>query len=177
MLSNFPVSGLPEGLSAPSLPPPRGFKPVEHAYDVVQLPRNPHPPSRTRSGAKLAGLRYEKKIKEHLTRTFGADAILAPWFSFSDGGKRRCCSPDALIRRGDHFVIVEIKIRHVVDSWWQLRHLYLPVLEQWRPMSQFRLLTIVGSYDPSTFYPEITPLVYDFAEIPEDRIAVMRLKK
>lgn len=173
----FPNSrGLPEGLSAPSLPPPRGFIPAENVYDVIQLARNPHPPSRTRSGAKLAGLRYEKKVRERLLKDYGADVMVAPWFSYSDGGKRRCCSPDAIIRRGDHFIIAEIKIRHVADSWWQLRRLYLPVLEQWRPLSQFRLLTIVGSYDPATFYPEETSYIYDFSEVPESGIGVMRWK-
>lgn len=168
------VSGLSEGFPAPSLPP-RYFIPAVSPSNVVQLPCNPHRRSRTTNGAKLAGLRYEKKVKERLRLEFGDDAILAPWFSFTDG-TRRCCSPDFLLRRGDDFVIGEIKIRHVADSWWQLKRLYLPVMQAWRPASSFRLLTIVGSFDPATAYPEDISLIYDIGDLPDNKIGVMRWK-
>lgn len=172
------VNGFPKGFSVPSSPPLH-FIPAGEIASVWEMPGNPHRNCReTKTGAQMAGLRYEKKIKKKLEAIYGQNAVFAPWLSFTSVGsaRRRCCSPDVVIALGDGlYVIVEIKIRHVADSYWQLRHLYHPVMQKVYPSADIRLATIVGSFDPATYYPEEIDYIYDLSEVNE-RIGVLRWK-
>lgn len=169
--------GLPKGFSV-KVPPPPYFTPAGIVLEAEPIMAPGFAHSGRASGAKLAGLRYQKKVNKRLKEEFGAHALIGPWFGFtSANGKRRCCQLDACVKYDDNdFILIETKIRHTVLSYYQLKELYLPVIRAYRPDARIRLATIVGSYDCATPYPEEIDLIYDLAEASDDRIGVLKWK-
>jgi hypothetical protein len=97
---------------------------------------------------------------------YGDAYTASPWLCFSDGEKTRWCQPDGLLlfprlRRG---IVCEIKYSHTERAWWQVRRLYIPVLQVLLPHIEFRALEIVKWFDPDVRFPEATA----FCENPED---------
>lgn len=86
--------------------------------------------------------------------------MASPWFKFLVSGSKRprYCQPDALIldpHQGKLYV-VEYKLHHNPDAWWQLRSLYEPVLRTAFP-PEFWMMTLVEVtkwFDPVTPFPE-----------------------
>lgn len=83
-----------------------------------------------------------------------------PWVSFVDGvsGERRYCQPDALIiqpLRG-RITVIEYKYRHTELAYWQLFHLYIPVVQALfgRADWQFTGVEICARYDCAVVCPE-----------------------
>lgn len=116
-------------------------------------------------GAKGAGLRYEEKAQTTIRDSFrreGIEYLPSPWFKY-----RRCSSPhrenfaqpDGIApcpRRGVIF-LVEIKIKHTVDSYFQLLDRYVPLLDAFfnRPERLWRIapIEVCRWYDPHVAYP------------------------
>lgn len=109
-------------------------------------------------------------MHEHLEEVFSNKVILGPWIKFTSKGRERplYCQPDAIIldiRRGT-ITVVEIKIKHTSDAWWQLRRLYTPVVqhifgEGWT----YIVLEIAKWFDPHTRFPEEFTFVDDLASV------------
>lgn len=57
--------------------------------------------------------------------------------------------------------VVEIKYSHTSDAWWQLRRLYVPVLQRIFPQNlwDFEVCEIVRWFDPAVAFPEPWKLV------------------
>jgi hypothetical protein len=112
-------------------------------------------PARANSAAQKAGLSFEAKVQAALCSRFGAAYHPAPNVLFRDDSGARLCVPDGILGRpvSDPLVIVvEIKVQHMPEAWWQLRELYQPVLETiYRDVA---LLEICKVYDPHTPFPE-----------------------
>ncbi len=150
--------------------PPLDFIKVEDPHDVRVI-KYAHP-TRRLSASRRAGLRYEKRWTQFISTLWGGqyytfnDKLLA----FSDRKGQRCCKPDGVLvpRNADWFAIFEVKVGHISDSFWQLRHLYEPVLSQWAPLKNRRplALEVCRRYDPATFYPCSTKVlnVFDLDE-------------
>lgn len=106
--------------------------------------------------AQRSGVRYENKVFRFLKKIWPSCRI-NPLLDFYDGRERRRCRPDVL-----HFdfekglgLIIEVKIQHVPDAWWQLRKLYQPVVSQlYGKHIPLRVMEIVRSYDPAVPFPE-----------------------
>ena len=84
----------------------------------------------------------------------------------SDSPRRtptRYCELDGFIFRlaSAHITIIEIKLSHTADAWWQMRRLYQPALEKMFPPSiwAYSALEIVRWYDPRVAFPEPIRLV------------------
>ena len=102
----------------------------------------------------------------------GERCILGPWIKFKSAnqpGKFLWCQPDALILniRLGTINIVEIKLRHTSDAWWQIRSLYEPVVrrifgKEW----EYLPIEIVKWFDPHTKFPERLEFVKDVIDIP-----------
>ena len=144
---------------AKHFPPPR-FKLVKNAVS----PRFCEPPSfatgvakRGGRGKRAEGVRYESKVQEHLCDFYGDAYLPGPWLQFYDPDQR-ICQPDGILFDFERGVItlIEIKLRHCTDAYWQLRKLYQPVLRGMFPASlwDIRCIEIVRWYDPCVVWPE-----------------------
>lgn len=134
------------------LQPPLGFVPAIRVSSATRRGVGPFKASRGNSAAQKAGLRYEKKVKAFLERSFGPLFISGPWFEFVDQSERRWCQPDGIVVEESLITIVEIKYSWCALAWWQLVRLYAPVVGRAynRPT---RLICITRSFDPSTICP------------------------
>jgi len=111
-------------------------------------------------GRRGQGLRYEARAKEYLEGLFPEAFVPGPWFQFKCLGesKVRFCQPDGLLilPQEGKLVVVEIKLQHTSDAWWQLKWLYLPVLAAVFPPDLWAHapLELVKWYDCATAFPE-----------------------
>jgi len=130
------------------------------------------------SGAKKAGLAYEKKVNARLGEDYGDRYIPGVWFRFTskDQPGARFAQPDGLVwdlSRGV-ITIVEIKIRHSYRAWWQLRELYEPILAFKFPGWDIEVVEIFQWFDPQAEVPE---KVMHVAEVnyPTQRYKMMKM--
>jgi len=99
------------------------------------------------------------------------NAILGPWFIFQANGhpERRWCQPDAMIVniRTGLITLVEIKLRHTSLAWWQLRHLYTPVIRTLFPAPNWEIamVEIVRWFDPNIAFPERFKMLPDLTKV------------
>lgn len=173
-------------LKAIDVPPPPGFEPAvavewaKHATNVQSLP------TRGQTFSQRAGNRFEAQVQSALEKDFGPHYHNNPWFAFKDASGGRRCRPDGLILCAPKLelplaLILEIKIRHMPDAWWQLRRLYGPVVQVAYPRQTVRLVEIVKEYDCAMPFPEqprfIDSLDEALKEEPFEEIGVLIWKK
>lgn len=142
---------------APRAFPPLNFQEARDPHDV-RLINYTHQPSRV-SASRRAGIRYESRWHTFAGKTWKTEYKSFPdkLFAFSDVSGQRCCRPDGILisAKSDFFVIFEVKVGHISDSYWQLRRLYEPVLSQWSYCRGRRsvVVEVCRRFDPATFYP------------------------
>lgn len=151
-------------LSSEPPPAPASFRPAGRVL-AASLSFPPAIRKKRYTGRRLEGVRYEKKVHEHMELLYGDRYVPNPWLKFFSEGKWRWCQPDALlldVARG-RLTIVEVKYQHTSDAWWQVRQLYQPVLEQIFPRNlwEYDACEIVKWYDPATLFPERTVLAQE----------------
>ena len=77
-------------------------------------------------GAKLEGIRYERKLATAL-----ASPVCGQWFDYTDAsGRYGFCQTDAIVRVGETLVVLEAKYTWTEDGHRELEGLYLPVVEE-----------------------------------------------
>lgn len=92
-----------------------------------------------------------------LGQTFGLRYLPSPWIEVETPGGRRFCEPDGLIIAPDEalITIIEIKLRHTVNAWWQMHKVYEPAVcaafagGPWA----IALCEVVRWYDPGEPFP------------------------
>lgn len=144
-------------------PPPRRFRPATNVGRVElanQAPAFAKTPRRLQ-GAKGNGIRYERKAQSYLSNLFGAQYLAGPWFIFEEGDSERWCQPDGLLFLADKIVLVEIKLAHCALAWWQLEHLYLPVVRHFYGDRDYATCEVVRWYDPAIAFPRQVTLLPD----------------
>jgi hypothetical protein len=91
--------------------------------------------------------------------------VRSPWIKFLSDGRWRWCQPDGLLFLPEQgrLVVVEVKYQHTADAWWQVRHLYQPVLEHIFPrrLWEYEACEIVKWFDPAIVFPEKLVLALD----------------
>lgn len=123
---------------------------AEHSQEPPSFIR----PTRYR-GARARGVKYESKVREHLARKYTGRCYPSQWIRFRADGKERIrwCQPDNIIvDEGEHVLtIVEVKYQHTDAAWWQLFHLYRPVVSRLFHGLGYdvRCVEIVHWFDPS----------------------------
>lgn len=145
-------------------PPPARFRP---AGNVTWAEFALNPPlmvdriarQRTR-GARGAGNRYERYAQEYLIDRLGSAYVPSRWFVYRSRSIDRVsfAQPDGLYFDFQRGIITcfEIKIRHTDRAWWQVRHLYQPIVRHvfgtrlWR----YAAVEVVCWFDPHTSFPE-----------------------
>lgn len=153
MRPNFLFPGAP----AVKLVPPQNFVPAKDPHNV-RLIDHTHSPQRL-STSRKAGIRYEQKWHSFYSRLMPGQyrTFEHKLFAFADVSGQRCIRPDGLLipPESDWFGIFEVKVAHISDSFWQLRHLYEPVLSRWSYLQSRRavVLEVCRRYDPATVYP------------------------
>ena len=151
--------------------PPNGFKP---AVAVEETRISLTPPSFIRpqryTGRRAEGVRYECRAQEYLMQQYPNRYTPGPWLYFRDFTGWRWCQPDGLLFdfKNGRIIVVEMKYQHTADAWWQLRKLYVPVLQAAFPHTlwKFSVCEVVKWYDPATVFPEQVEMVkrIDLAE-------------
>jgi hypothetical protein len=166
-------AGPPQGLALP----PVGFYCPRSIWSAGRSaePWSSKPTARP-SPAQRAGLRYQATVEKRLSETYGPAVELGPWFRYVDDSHRpRWCQPDAVILApgdGGAPLVVEVKLRWMDTAWWQLRCLYLPVLERVFG-SAFRTVAVVRSFDPAVVVPGPVHLVDSLAAAPSSDVGVV----
>lgn len=90
---------------------------------AAKATRPGHTPGRA-SGAKAAGLRYERALAKALPTGWSH----GEWFEFEDLNGWGMCQPD-FFKVGSAVVVLEAKYTWTSEASCQLMHLYRPVLE------------------------------------------------
>lgn len=150
------------------LPQPQGFKPCTREEITFAEIGGPGPSGfasrRGGRGAKAAGLRYDRRVAAHFERYPGF--VGHPWVRF---GTRtaglRWAQPDGLfvdLLLG-RITILEFKLKHTTDAWWQLRRLYEPLIRFLfgERLWHFACCEIVRWYDPAIRVPEQVTFIDD----------------
>lgn len=109
---------------------------------------------RPQTAACARGLAHERKLAEAL-----ADnpwVVIGPWIEYTlMDGTRGLCQPDFL--HFDHvygrLTVIEAKLRHCAAAYYQLMHLYLPVLQTMFPSWHIRAQEVVRWYSHSEPFP------------------------
>jgi len=116
-------------------------------------------------GAKGAGLRYEERAQPAISAAFrerGIEYLPSPWFKYrrrAVPSRENFAQPDGIApdpKRGIIF-LVEIKIKHTPESYFQLLDRYVPLLDCYfnRPEKLWKIapIEVVRWYDPAVAYP------------------------
>lgn len=145
-------------------PAPASFQPAGRVLSAsLSLP--PALRKRKYTGRRLQGVRYERRVHEYLASLYGDGYVASPWLKFFAEGRWRWCQPDGLVLAPatGRITVVEVKYQHTSDAWWQLRHLYLPVLAQIFPPAlwRFDVCEVVKWYDPAVVFPERVVLAHE----------------
>lgn len=109
---------------------------------------------RVRGVARQRGIKYEARAQDAMLAQYPHEYLRSPWIVFRDAVGMQYCQPDGLLIR-PHFgliVIVEYKLSHNIAAWYQLKELYLPVVQRifstpdnlWR----YAYAEVVQWYDP-----------------------------
>lgn len=128
-------------------------------------------PKRRRNGRRGAGQKYEQDVHAYLHSLYGNAYIPSLWFEFRENGRYRTrfCQTDGILfdLYNRRLTIVEVKLQHTVDAWWQLRHLYLPVLTKVFPpdLWEYAIVEVVRWYDKAVAFPEPVKLVGDIQSL------------
>jgi len=154
-----------------AVPPPSTFRPWTLPFYQVKSVENPYTGApRADSEAKRIGLRYEQ-IAQRALKQF-PEYVPSPAFMVTDAAGSRLIIPDGVFELQGVSVVVEIKIRHMPEAYWQLEHLYAPPL-RWLsgPRHHVFTLEIVKSFDPAMpcpAPPQIHTSLSDFFAKPLD---------
>lgn len=122
------------------------------------------PTAKRRSrGASAEGRRYERRVHEHFLGAFPLLYAPAPWIKYYSAGGWRWCQPDAFFLdfRAGRVIVVEIKVRHTLRAWRQLRQLYEPLAKQilGTELWTYSVLEVVRWFDPHVAFPETLKFV------------------
>lgn len=157
-------------------PPPRRFRPAGNIIEAEFASCPPFAkPKKTKNKARADGLRYERKVHDHLADRFEDTCVLGPWIKFlsKNNPKRRgkplYCQPDALLvdlKRGE-ITVVEIKLKHTSDAWWQVKQLYTPLVSFiFGEGFTYRAIEITKWFDADTKFPERFEFLDNLSQIP-----------
>ena len=142
---------------------PKGFRPASQILWASPTETAPefalHRPRRT--GARRLGQKYESRAQAHFQSQYGERYLANPWIKYQNETGLRWCQPDGLLFDivNGRIVIVEIKYNHTSDAWWQLRHLYVPIVQVLFSDFEIRICEVCKWYDCAVVFPESITLM------------------
>ena len=143
----------------------RSLHSVQVRWDLY----NHHIPA-PRRGAKGLGVRFEQKalrcpsplVPVALSQRFVSNPIL----EFIQGSRRQRAIPDALLFSADwkSILVVECKLRHTADAFYQMQGFYLPLVSRAFPSFRVCTLELCKFYDPVVRLPRSVAFVSSLEE-------------
>lgn len=134
------------------VPPPRSYKPIQGTPHDIHIKERDYKKLAGDTRARSNGLRFEWRVQTALIERFGADYLAAPGLYFTDDSGFRVLIPDGILRQPAHVTVVEIKIQHMPEAWWQTR-LYQDVIGRKYYMKPCAVVEVVRSFDPFMPFP------------------------
>jgi len=140
---------------------PPGFQAISGVQEAELVPLPPWEISPPETAAQRRGLAYERKAHAHFERKFSERYLASPWFHYTRTNTRglsrsNFCQPDGLlfdIPQG-RIIILEMKLRHTPDAWWQLFYRYIPVVKAAYPGFELEVCEVTPFLDPAVRCPE-----------------------
>lgn len=138
--------------------------------------------ARRRQGRKGAGLRYEAKVQSLFCEQYD-HYVASPWFQYrTDLAPQRInySQPDGLlidVARG-LITIVEIKLTHTPDAYFQLYDKYLPIVEKFfrgevgERLWRFAVVEVTRWYDTAIAFPTNVTLREDITLVQPNEFGV-----
>ena len=133
----------------------------------------PFPPIRRARGAKLKGIRYERRVGRWLAKQFSdrAELLLGPWIEFEDANGPGFAQPDFLVVESERIWIIEAKLTHVPEAILQLRNLYSPLCAEIYPGKTQLMVEVVRNL--GIYVGQLRPfLIEDFSAAKLDDISI-----
>ena len=136
------------------------------------------------TGARRQGVLYERKAQDYIAMALSQRQVMndsliyikSPWLCYKNKNvdKLFFCQPDGLIveLREKKLTIVEIKLQHTSETWYQVRKLYQPVVSAIYPGFQIAALEIVKWLDPHIPFPETFKFCEDVLYFDVDKFGV-----
>jgi hypothetical protein len=125
-------------------------------YVRMQVEDPPFIKHERRIGRRAQGIKYEQRVHEEFSERY-AGYIPSMWFNYADDeSDEKWCQTDGLIVdpwRG-RIVVVEVKLQHTPSAFYQLFHIYLPVLRAlFTPHYSLFPVEVVKWFDIATVCP------------------------
>lgn len=161
-----------------AVPGPRGFRPAGSVADVRWEPEGPFKRKRRLRGSRGRGVAYERKVLDELRTRYPGALVASPWFRYREQGSSEWhwCQPDALLVDAVErlVILVEVKLSHTVQAYWQTKLLYEPVLRWLFIPGAWSLATleITRWYDPSVPFPFRPVMTPEPTQAPPDMFSV-----
>lgn len=140
------------------------FRPNSKILDAAFIDTPAFSTNQKHRGARRAGITFEKRVGEFLNGLFGNQVVSNSWISyFDESNGDRICSPDHLIIdvKAGVVTVVECKLSHTANAWYQLNDVYAPVIKFLFPGFDVRLIEICKNYERSISYPQVPRIVCD----------------
>lgn len=130
-----------------------------------------------KTGAQLAGLRYESAALRHLASQHKM-FVPKPWFMYwTSGGPMQWCQPDGVLFEFllGRIVVIECKIRHTDSAFRKLCDVYVPVLRTLFPKNLWSIagVEVTRAYDCAVATSVKAPLYRSVMEVPEDEFGAV----
>jgi hypothetical protein len=111
-------------------------------------------------GLRRKGVLFEREVQKVLCAAGQGLYFPSPWIIYRTAAEpaRDCwCQPDGLLFRPirGQIYIIECKLSHTAEAWWQLREVYEPVLSAMFPKNlwDLRFVEVVRWYNPDVWFP------------------------
>lgn len=134
------------------------------------------------SVSQKAGLEYEKQLKDHLQKVFGAKCRTGTWWKYTteSSAKVAYCEIDAyvILEKEKKIIAIECKLKHTMDAYEQLELLYVPILKyHYGPRYSYASVEVCRLYDPTTGNAFPHSFIEDIKEADPKNFSVMLWQK
>lgn len=124
---------------------------------------------RRRSGVRRRGLVFEHNVQESLVSHYPDFYVPNPWIRLRLRSQRnhKFYQPDGLYLDFNRrfCIIVEVKLSHTSDAWWQVTKQYVPAIQHIFLGWDIAVVEICCGYDPHVIFPVDISTVYSIAHV------------